>query len=287
MKKIILALMLIIISTGCSKPKESGKPVVYTSFYAIFDFASEIAGDKAEVYDMIPVGTEPHEWEPTVRDMARLNDADVLFYNGLGMESWIDSVEAALEASDLEFVKLSEGIQAENDPHIWLDPCNVKTMCRSITDTLVGIDPENSAFYEENFTRYSSELDALDRDYKNTINSIPDENRKIVVSHGAYGSLCAAYGLEQVAVEGMNAESEPSPAKVEEIIKFINKNSIKYIFYEELVSPKVAQTIAEETGCRLLPLDPFEGVSEKGDKRDYISVMRSNLENIKTALGDE
>lgn len=287
MKKIILALMLIIISTGCSKPKESGKPVVYTSFYAIYDFASEIAGDKAEVYDMIPVGTEPHEWEPTVRDMARLNDADVLFYNGLGMESWIDSVEAALEASDLEFVKLSEGIQAENDPHIWLDPCNVKTMCRSITDTLVGIDPENSAFYEDNFTRYSSELDALDRDYKNTINSIPDENRKIVVSHGAYGPLCAAYGLEQVAVEGMNAESEPSPAKVEEIIKFINKNSIKYIFYEELVSPKVAQTIAEETGCRLLPLDPFEGVSEKGDKRDYISVMRSNLENIKTALGDE
>ncbi len=287
MKKIILVLILIIAASGCSKAADSGKPQIYTSFYAIYDFASEIAGDKAEVYNMVPSGTEPHEWEPTVRDMAKLNDADVLFYNGLGMESWIDSVQSALDASGLEFVKLSEGIQAGDDPHIWLDPQNVKKMCRSITDTLCRIDSENSEYYEENYSNYSSKLDALDQNYKDLISGIPGSKRKIVVSHQAYGCMCSAYGLEQVAVEGMSAESEPSPAKVEEIINYINENNIKYIFYEELVSPKIAQTIAGETGCELLPLDPFEGVSDSEGEGDYISVMNTNLENIKTALGDE
>ncbi len=287
MKKTVLIIMAIFLLTGCSKAVDSGKPLVYTSFYAIYDFASEIAGDKAEVYNMVPTGTEPHEWEPTVRDMARLSEADVLFYNGLGMESWIDSVKSALEASSVEFVELSESIQEENDPHIWLDPKNAKIMCREITDVLCSVDSANSKYYEENYSRYAAELDALDDSYKSAVNAVPENKRKIVVSHEAYGCMCSAYGLEQAAVEGMSAESEPSPAKVEEIIDYINSNNIKYIFYEELVSPKVAQTIADETGCQLLPLDPFEGVSKEGVQYNYISVMNKNLENIKIALGDE
>lgn len=287
MKKIFLSLMIFILTTGCNRAADSEKPVIYTSFYAVYDFVSEIAGDRAEIYNMVPTGTEPHDWEPTARDMAGLNEADVLFYNGLGMESWIDSVKSALGASDVEFVELSEGIEAENDPHIWLDPQNVIVMCRSITDVLCSIDTANSEYYEGNYNNFVSELNALDSNYKKTVNSIPENKRKIVVSHEAYGCMCSAYGLEQTAIEGMSAESEPSPARVQEIINYIDKNNIRYIFYEELVSPKVAQTIAKETGCQLLPLNSFEGVAGDGASQDYISVMNTNLENIKKALGDE
>lgn len=288
MKKIITAIALILLLTGCGINKMGDRPQIYTSFYALYDFASDIAGGMANMYNMVPAGTEPHDWEPTVQDMARLSEADVLFYNGMGMESWIDKVKSSLEKSDVDFVELSEGIEKKgNDPHVWLDPQNAKQMCRAITDKLSYIDVGNSLYYEENYNACVLKLDALDKKYREAIEAVPEEKRKIVVAHEAYGYLCDAYGIEQIAVEGIGGESEPSPSRVEEIVKYIKTNNIKYIFYEELVSPKVMQTIADEAGCKLLPLNPFEGPAADGSTEDYISVMEQNLENIKIALGDE
>ena len=293
MKKLLAAISLLLLSvftSACSLSGEvSGKPRIYTSFYAIYDFASEIAGDKADIYNIVPTGTEPHDWEPTVQDMAKLNKADVLFYNGLGMEHWIDKVQGSLSDSDTKFVQLSEGVEVnENagDPHIWLDPSNVKIMCSNIYKTLCEIDPDNKALYEANYNNYIVQLSSLDQTYRDTIENLPKNNRSIVVSHEAYSYLCDAYGLNQVPIDGISADSEPSPEKMMELINFINDNNIKYIFYEELVSQKTAQTLADETGAQLLPLNPFEGLTEEemanGD--NYISVMLENLENIKTAL---
>lgn len=293
MKKLLTAISFILLSvftSACSQSVViSDKPQIYTSFYAIYDFVTEIAGDKAEVYNIVPTGTEPHDWEPTVQDMAKLNSADVLFYNGLGMEHWIDKVQNSLLNSDTEFVQLSEGVDVDEkagDPHIWLDPSNVKIMCSNIYNTLCEIDPDNKALYEANYNNYIVQLSSLDTTYKNTIANLPGNNRTIVVSHEAYSYLCNAYGLNQVSIDGISADSEPSPEKMMELISFIKDNNINYIFYEELLSQKTAQTLADETGAQLLSLNPFEGLTEEeiANGENYISVMLRNLENIKTAL---
>lgn len=293
MKKLLTAISFILLSvftSACSQSVViSDKPQIYTSFYAIYDFVTEIAGDKAEVYNIVPTGTEPHDWEPTVQDMAKLNSADVLFYNGLGMEHWIDKVQNSLSNSDTEFVQLSEGVDVDEkagDPHIWLDPSNVKIMCSNIYNTLCEIDPDNKALYEANYNNYIVQLSSLDTTYKNTIANLPGNNKNIVVSHEAYSYLCNAYGLNQVSIDGISADSEPSPEKMMELISFIKDNNINYIFYEELLSQKTAQTLADETGAQLLSLNPFEGLTEEeiANGENYISVMLRNLENIKTAL---
>ncbi len=291
MKKIIIIMTLAIISVlfvGCSNPKtDSSKPQIYTSFYAIYDFTKEIAGDSADVYNIVPTGTEPHDWEPTVQDMAKLNSADIVFYNGLGMESWIDKVKSSLIDSEVRFEELSLGVAVDEngtDPHIWLDPNNVKIMCKNILDTLCEADPDNKALYEANYNNYMVSLDSLDKSYTDTISNL--SNKNIVVSHEAYSYLCNAYGLTQTSIDGISADSEPSPEKMMDLINFVKENNIKYIFYEELVSKKTAETLASETGTQLLPLNPFEGLTDEeiANGENYITVMEKNLENIKLAL---
>lgn len=291
MRKLLIFLSVLSISlilVGCSNNDiDSDKPQVYTSFYALYDFTKEIAGDNVDVYNIVPAGTEPHDWEPTVQDMSNINNADVLFYNGLGMESWIDKVKSSLVSSEVRFEELSLGVQVDEngtDPHIWLDPQNVKIMCKNILDTLCEIDPDNKDIYEVNYNNYMVSLDSLDKLYADTITNV--YNKNIVVSHEAYNYLCNAYGLKQIAIDGISADSEPSPDKMKDLISFINENNIKYIFYEELVSQKTAEILAQETGTKLLPLNPFEGLTNEEISRgeNYISVMYENLENIKMAL---
>ncbi|MGN1318518.1 MAG: metal ABC transporter substrate-binding protein [Lachnospirales bacterium] len=291
MKKILAFLLLAAITiTGCSKRAEvsSDKPQIYCSFYGIYDFASKIAGDKADVHNMVPTGTEPHDWEPSTKDMASLTKADIVFYNGLGMEGWIDKVKASV-GNNVKFVELSQGIESDenSDPHIWLNPQNALKIAENIKDTLCESDLVYKDYYESNFYELEIKLNELDNQFKTELQNKKDN--KIVVAHEAYSYLCDAYGLEQTAIEGVSAEGEPSPSKMQEIIKYIKDNNIKYIFFEELVSPKVAKSLADETGCELLVLNPFEGLTDEeiADGKDYISIMRENLDNLKIALGVE
>ena len=277
MKKIIiLALMLILTGCGSAPVKTSNKPQIYTSFYAISDFVEKIGGDKVDVHNLVPSGTEPHDWEPSSKDMLNLNSADVLFYNGLGMESWIDKVKGAVNGEKPKYVELSAGI--------WLDPKNVITMSQEICDTLSDLDPSNEEYYKENLATFTAQLNKLDNDFKTQLSNV--SSKKIVVSHEAYSYLCSAYGLEQTSIDGISADSEPSPAKMKEIADYIKTNNVKYIFFEELVSPKIAQSLADETGVQLLALNPFEGLDQEDidNGADYISVMEENLKNLVTAL---
>lgn len=284
MKKILVFCILILMS-GCSSVEsvESQKLQVYTSFHCIYDFAQKIGGDKIDIYNVVPTGTEPHDWEPTAHDMADLSKADVLFYNGLGMEHWIEKVEGSI---NINTVALSDYVEVDNqlDPHIWLDPENAEDMAEGICKTLCEIDKDNSQYYIDNYNAFALQLEALDEKYENELEMY--ENRSIVVAHEAYGYLCDAYDLKQVSIDGISADSEPSPQKMQEIINFIKDNNVKAIFYEELVSPKTAQTIADETATILLPLNPFEGLTDEeiAQGKDYISVMEENLENIKMSF---
>lgn len=290
MKRILTFIMaLAFLMTGCSTVKKTGekqKITVCTSFYAIYDFTKKVAGDRADVINIVPTGTEPHDWEPSSHDMLTISKGSVLFYNGLGMESWIDSVKSSIGEDSVRYVELAEGLSVENssDPHVWLDPANAALMTDRIAEFLCEADSANSDYYMANAESFKAQLTALDEEYKAALEAHRGES--IVVSHEAYSYMCGKYGIEQKAVEGIIPESEPSPNQVKEIIDYINDNEIKYIFFEELLSPKVVQSISEATGAQLLELNPFEGLSEEdiAAGKDYVSVMEENLENLKLAL---
>jgi zinc transport system substrate-binding protein len=268
----------------------SEKLRVYASFYPMADFAAKIGGDRVAVMTLVPPGTEPHEWEPAAADIVGLENAAVFVYNGAGLEHWVDDVLDSLQNDDLITVEASHGLtllegQADAyDPHVWLDPMAAKTELENIKDAFVLADPGSREIYEENYGKYAAELDSLDEEYQKALG--PLANRDVVVAHQAFGYLCAAYDLNQVAIEGLSPDSEPDPARIAEIIDFAQAHHVSVIFFEELVNPKVAETIAAAIGASTQVLSPIEGLSDaqQAANADYFSVMRENLEALIAAL---
>ena len=300
MKKTVrlLSIMAVIVAgctTACGQnatkntADDSSKVKVMTSFYTMYDFAQKIGGEKVEITNMVPSGTEPHDWEPSAIDIRNMEDADVFIYNGAGMEHWAEDILKSLDNSELITVEASEGVELiregkENDPHVWLDPENAKIEMEHIKDAFIEADKDNAEYYNENYETYSRQLDGLNREFEEALSKAT--NKDIIVAHKAFGYLCKAYGLNQIAIEGLMPDSEPDPARMEEIIQLAKKKKINTIFFEELVSPKVANTIAKEIGAKTEVLNPLEGLSEEqmDAGEDYFSVMRTNLKQIKKAL---
>lgn len=170
------------------------------------------------------------------------------------------------------------------DPHVWISPKNAKIEMENIKNAFIELDKENADYYESNYEKYAKMLDELDAKYSESLNKLP--NKTIVVSHEAYGYLCKEYGLTQIGIKGVNAETEPDAKKMAEIINYIKENKIKTIFTEELIDPKVSKIIADETGCEVKVLSPIEGLSEEEIKNneEYFSIMDKNLENLVGAL---
>lgn len=288
-----LIALLLITASGCANATAPGsaddKLSVVASFYPMYDFAGKIGGDKIEVSVLVPAGSEPHDWEPSTSDIIALEKADVFIYNGAGMEGWAEDILSSLSNKSLTVVEASKGISpmlkdSKPDPHVWLDPKLAKSELANIKDALAAADPDNASYYEENYNKYAAEFDALDGELRESLSACPKKD--IVVAHQAYGYLCAAYGLNQIAIEGILAESEPDPARMAEIVDIVRDKGINVIFFEELISPKVAQSIADETGAQVAVLNPLGGLSdeEKAAGGDYISVMKKNLEELKKAL---
>lgn len=295
--------------TGCgTQPADTaagdGRLRVLTSFYPMYDFACKIGGDCIDVTNMVPSGTEPHDWEPSTNDLKNLEKADVFIYNGADMEPWADNLLVS-RSDTLRVVEASENVELRTtdgehehahehegadhhhgdfDPHVWLDPENAKIEMEAIRDALCAADPENSTVFQSNYEKYAAELDALDAEFREKLAPLP--NRTIVVAHEAFGYLCDAYGLTQVGIEGLSPDSEPDPGRMAEVIDFVREHSISTIFFEELVSPKVAEAIASETGAQAKMLSPLEGLSDEqaAAGADYFSVMHDNLAALMEAL---
>ena len=288
------------VQTQENASENDGKLDVMASFYPMYDFAVKVAGDRANVTAMVPAGTEPHDWEPAVADIRNLENADLFVYSGAGMEHWAEDVLESLDNQDLTVVEASDGVtllegdshddghdhgeESSYDPHVWLDPQNAKKEMENIKNGFVQADPDHAADYEANFATWAEEFDKLDQEFTDTLGAL--ENKNIVVAHEAYGYLCEAYGLHQMGIEGLTPDSEPDPARMAEIIDFVKENDVKVIFFEELASSKVADTVARETGAQVGVLSPLEGLSdrEEADGADYFSVMRENLAALQSAL---
>ena len=279
MKKLLPIIMtLSLLLTSCGKVEEkSDKPQVYTSFYAMYDFARMVGGDDIDLHNVVPTGTEPHDFEPTAADMAKLSKADVFIYNGMGIDEWAEKVADTLPET-VNVVCASEKINTDGaDPHVWLSLKNAKTQLEAVSSALSEADSANAENYATRLAEYSEKIDALETEYENAGLS----GKKLFVTHGAYGYLCDDFGMEQVALEGISGDSDPSPAQMAKIVDEIKAEGAKCIFYDPLEGDKMANAVAKEAGIEALVLYTFEGDSED---RDYITIMQTNLEQLKKSL---
>ncbi len=289
-----LWLALPLLLSACGGGGDSGKPMALTSFYPLYYFTSQIAGDRMEVRNLVPSGAEPHDWEPKPKDVADISKAAVLIYNGAGLEHWIDSVLDSAKSDKRVDIVATDGLtllppppgehdaDLTNDSHVWLDPTLAKEVARKIADGLIKADPAGKATYEQNLAALVAKLDGLDTQFKDGLRQC--DRREIITSHAAFGYLTRRYGLEQVAVEGLSPDSEPTPARIAEVTEIARERKATHIFFETLVNPQVAETIAREIGAQTLVLDPIEGVKDE-KTQTYFTVMGDNLANLRTALG--
>jgi len=314
MKKIltiILITTMILSLAACgrtpAKPEAQEGLTIYASFYPMQFLASQIAGDKAVVYSLVPAGVEPHDWDPKPRTMAELQESDMLVYNGAGMESWLKDLLPSLEKEGVKTVDTSQGLELlpyneetadvheeeeeeheeeelAYDPHVWVSPVKYKQQAQNVLAALIEIDKANQEYYESNYDKLAVQLDKLDSDYRQAVAGF--KNKKFIVSHSAFEYLAKEYGLTQLPIRGVTPQAEPSPKKLSELAEISRENNIKYIFFESLVSPRLSQALATEVGAETLVLNDGQGITEKEIKqgRNYITIMYENLENLKKAM---
>ncbi len=265
------------------KRDAQGRLNVVASFYPMAEFARCAGGSHVAVTTLVPDGTEPHDWEPTARDLGRLSAAALFLYNG-GVESWAPKAIEAIGPGKVNALEAGRGILEGDDPHVWVSPRRAAREVTAIRDELIRLDPEHKSDYERNTAAYLTELARLDRELART--AATEKRKAFVTTHAAFGYLAKDYGLTQIPVLGMNPEAEPSPAELARLVRLIQEQGIHYVFFETLVSPKLAETLARSAGVRTLVLNPLEGLTqeERQAGRDYVSVMEENIRNLRTAL---
>lgn len=317
-KKWLFSMMIIailsIVMAGCVDSKAALSPDkinVVASFYPLYDFTKKIGGDHVNVINLVPTGVEPHDWSPKGRDMQNISRAQIFLYLGAGFEGWVDDTLSSLQKdSKVTVVEASKGLplieaaeeevqeakgKAEShnhtatehghvDPHVWLSPLNAKQMALTIKDQLVKIDAAHKADYEANYIKYAAQLDQLHNQYKQALT--PLTKKQIVVTHQSFAYLTKEYGLTQKPIMGLSPDAEPTSKGLQDINEFIRTNNVKYIFFEELVSDRLAKTLAKDAKVETMVLNPIEGLTDEQTKAgaDYISLMEVNLKNLIKAL---
>jgi len=263
------------------------------SFYPLYEFTKQVGQDKVNVSLLIPPGIEPHDWEPTVNELQKMHEADLIVINGIGFESWADDIDTV--NSDVIIVDTSKGIliidgdmiEANSDlhdhfvgdPHIWLNPVMAKTQVQNIVDALISIDPDNEKFYIQNAKSYQDKLDTLDAKIKDELSPC---NKDFIAFHNAFSYFAVEYGLNQHSIVNSNEPNiGPTLKTLETVINLAKTFDIDVVFTEESIDTRTSQVIANEIGARVLVLSPIETIS---DDSDYFLKMENNLSNLKEAL---
>lgn len=265
-----------------SSPKKTSIRVA-TSFYPLYFFAKAIGGHSISVTNITPAGAEPHDYELSTRDIRTIEQSGLLVTNGL-IEPWLDTISTNLQGKKTTIVVAGQGLFIDGDPHIWLDPMLAKKEAAAIRAGLSVVDPTNIMVYQSNEQKLDTALDELDSVYRQGLRTC--RLRTFIASHAAFGYLAARYNLKELAITGLSPDSEPSPKELAALTKFAKDNGVSYIFFEALVSPRLANTLAREVGAKTLVLNPLEGLTkeEESQGKDYFSIQKDNLENLKKAL---
>jgi zinc transport system substrate-binding protein len=305
MTRRLLALLLMLSAVaGCGDSAAGnpadGKPAVVTALYPLQFLGERIGGDQVTVSNLTKPGAEPHDVELNPRQVGEISDAALVVYLN-GFQPAVDEA-VEQEAKDRAFDAGSavdllpiaahdehaevpgeehEEAAGGTDPHVWLDPVRFATITDRLGERLAATDPAHAADYRARAATLHAELDALHQEFATGLKTCA--RREIVTSHTAFNYLAQRYGLTEVGITGISPEAEPSPQRLAEVAAEARSTGATTIFFETLVSPKVAETIAREVGARTAVLDPLEGLTEPGS--DYFSVMRANLTALTGALG--
>jgi len=312
MKQIVITLTFVCLCValfGCQKQEaqttvpDHKKLTVVTTLFPLYDFARAVAGDKAEIRLLLPPGVEPHSFEPKPEDMVRVSKADLVVYTNEYMEPWavkmlrtIASKPVVVDASKgVTLLKAGPEEAAEQahegehhggmDPHIWLDFSNAQIMVQNIADGLATKDPANKDFYQANARAYQQELAKLDEEYRAGLSRCV-KKEFLHGGHFAFGYLAKRYGLNYLSAQALNPDSEPTPAKIAQLIREMRTNGLKYVYCEELLSPATAEMIARETDATVLLLNGAHNISKEDfdKKTSFLSLMRQNLVNLRLGL---
>lgn len=294
---------LSLVLSACSSAMQEASPsqsttatgevvIVHAAFYPLEFLAKTIGGDQIQVISLTVPGAEPHDMELTPVQVAELEKTSLaLFIDGF-MPAVDQAIEASVPDSALDLgttVTLLEGEAHSDeaavtqddhgayDPHIWLDPANMILMAKAVSERLISIDPTRTALYAANTAALVTDLEALDQEFTTGLANC--EQKEIVTSHESFGYLANAYGFKQHGIAGLSPDTEPSPARLVEISEMVKAEGITTIYYETLVSPAIAETVANETGATTAVLDPIEGLAG-GSTDTFITVMQANLQAL-------
>jgi zinc transport system substrate-binding protein len=294
---VALTALVVLIAESCSASNTSrsgDKVTVVAGFYPLAEAAHEVGGGLVHVRNLTPPGVEPHDLELTPDEIAAIQSADVVLYLGHGFAPAIEAAAAQAEGTAVDLLQgmpLKQGVPeagqggAVPDPHVWLDPVLYRRVVDRTEQALTRARPRDAAAFESNARAFDAELGRLDQEYRNGLAGCA--RNVIVTSHAAFGYLSARYGLVQEPISGLSPDAEPSPQRLAQLVDLVKRDGVTTIFTEELVSPKVAETLAREVGVKTAVLNPLEGLTkqEVAAGQDYVSVMRSNLKTLQEALG--
>jgi zinc transport system substrate-binding protein len=299
--RLLAAILALGVLTGCAvSAAADARPAVVTAFYPLEFLSRRLGGDRIAVTNLTKPGAEPHDVELNPRQVGLISDAALVVY----LKGFQPAVDEAVEqeapgrafdvGTTVELLPIAEEehehVPGEEehaeaaggrDPHVWLDPVRFATITDALGERLAATDPAHAADYRARATAMHAELDSLNTEYADGLRDCA--RREIVTSHEAFHYLAERYGLTEIGITGVSPEAEPSPRRLAEVADQARATGTTTIFFETLVSPKVADTIAREVGARTAVLDPLEGLAEPG--ADYFSVMRSNLAALRQALG--
>jgi zinc transport system substrate-binding protein len=280
----------LLVGCGPRSAGDGGTLQVVASFEPIAEVAAAVGGNLVRVRNLTPTGAEPHDLELTTDDVDQLEDADLVLYLGEGFQPALEKVASHLAHA----VDLLRGLPLDTggegganaiDPHVWLDPTLLERIVEQVTGSLVDASPSDEATLRANAAAYRAGLTTLDADYRRALDDCA--RRTIVTSHAAFHYLARRYQLEQEPISGLSPDAEPDPRRIAELADMIRREGVTTVFFEALVSPSVAQTLAREAGVQAQVLDPIEGISSADRKAGlgYVQVMRRNLTVLVEALG--
>lgn len=300
---LLLASCLLSCQREASAP--SGKLQVVTTLFPLYDFARQIGGERVQVSLLLPPGVEPHSFEPKPDDIIRVSRAAVFIFTNKYMEPWAEQIATAATGGDRLTVDASRGVKllttgqepAEHtgnshrhqtgavDPHIWLDFGNDRIIVDTILAAFIAKDPAGRDYYTAKATAYKDKLAVLDEQFKQ---GLSDCSKRDLLhgGHFAFGYLARRYGLRYQSAYAFNASAEPTAVKLAELVTLMRKNDLQHIYTEELLNPRVAETIARETGARLLKLNGAHNISKQDFDRGitFVTLMEDNLKNLRMGL---
>lgn len=298
-RRVVSVLVVMVVLAACGDGDGGGseqadaRRQVVAAFYPLFEAAQRVGGDRVEVSNLTPAGSEAHDLELNSRQIDRIEDAAVVVLLGRGFQPALEEAAARAKGTKVDVLADIDSLlpappgddELDIDPHVWLDPVLFKGMVADVAEALSEADPANSDTYQANATAYTRELDDLHTAFSQGLAQC--DRRLMVTSHAAFGYLARRYSLTQEAIAGLEPDSEPSPQRLAELAEKVRATGTTTIFYETLVSPKVAESLAREAGVGTAVLDPLEGLSEEDARegKTYASVMRDNLAALRQGLG--